>query len=318
MGSMLNETNFKTLYLHQDPSKCLLRSKTDGRQRSILAPPGLQHELLELYTQVVSLHRRDLSSPDFNVRFADRIYRVAVIPEPIAAYSLRRSIDITPDFEKCGIHSRIVEYLLSLEDGMVLFIGPFGSGKTTALTSFTRTYAEHNGAISLTIEDPPEIDIRGIYGTGRVYQIDAPRDRMPAVMSDMMRATYDLLMISEVRSSGIAGELIRASTNGRLLATSLHGYTIEQGLIRLISMAASSAGNSDSALQGILDTLRHTFKAAILMNQIGDDRWGAVAYLLGDSVTRGLIKNNEVADLGEPIRLLRSRLNNAQRSLLDD
>lgn len=109
--------------------------------------------------------------------------------------------------------------LLDSPSGMVLVVGPTGSGKSTTLYAGLRKLAADATRKVITAEDPIEYSIENVQQT----QI---RPRIGFAFADAMRAFVredpDVILIGEIRDHETALEAIRASQTGHLVLSTLH------------------------------------------------------------------------------------------------
>ncbi len=109
--------------------------------------------------------------------------------------------------------------LLQNPAGLVLIVGPTGSGKTTTLSAGLQELADDGTRKVITIEDPVEYAIDNIQQT-RV------RNNIGFGFADAMRAFVrqdpDVILVGEIRDSETALEAARASQTGHLVLSTLH------------------------------------------------------------------------------------------------
>ena len=114
--------------------------------------------------------------------------------------------------------------------GLVLFAGPMGSGKTTAMYHFAR---QLTGKMVLCIEDPIEIQEE------RFLQIQV-NDRADMTYEQLLRVALrhhpDVFIIGEIRDTGTAQIAVRAALSGHLVLSTVHArnvYGVYQRLVNL-------------------------------------------------------------------------------------
>ncbi len=131
--------------------------------------------------------------------------------------------------------------------GLVLCVGPTGSGKTTTLHS-ALSEINHADLKICTAEDPVEITQPGL----RQLQV-MPRIGLTfeAALRSFLRADPDVLMIGEMRDRETAQTAIEASLTGHLVMSTLHTNTAPETITRLIDMGLDPFTFADSLL-GIL------------------------------------------------------------------
>lgn len=144
-------------------------------------------------------------------------------------------------------HFRDFTKLLEKPHGMILCVGPTGSGKTTTLHAAL-------GHINIpkrkiwTAEDPVEITQPGL----RQLQV-APKIGLTfaSAMRSFLRADPDVIMVGEIRDQETAEVAIEASLTGHLVFSTLHTNSAPETITRLLDMGADPFSFAD-ALLGVL------------------------------------------------------------------
>lgn len=116
--------------------------------------------------------------------------------------------------------------------GMLLMVGPTGSGKSTTLYSVINALNTTRRKI-ITLEDPIEYGITGITQipvdtTGK----QAFADELRAVL----RLDPDVLMVGEIRDTDTAKTAIQASITGHLVLSSFHATSSSTAFSRMIDL----------------------------------------------------------------------------------
>jgi type II secretory ATPase GspE/PulE/Tfp pilus assembly ATPase PilB-like protein len=186
--------------------------------------------------------------------------------------------------ENLGLSERedkVVDDIIRHPTGMVLVVGPTGSGKTTTLYSLINTLNSDERKI-ITLEDPVEYFMEG------VVQIPVGGDADPGAFAERLRAVLrldpDVVMIGEIRDTDTAKTALQAALTGHLVLSTFHASSaaaaltrmldlvginplfasaihliMAQRLVRLLDPASKQAYQPDAAikaqLQSVIDTL---------------------------------------------------------------
>ena len=148
------------------------------------------------------------------------------------------------------MHERIFrrfEPLIHRPYGIILVVGPTGSGKTTTLHSALNFINTPEKKI-WTAEDPVEIT------QYRLRQVQVkPKIGLTfaAAMRSFLRADPDIIMVGEMRDQETVRMGIEASLTGHLVFSTLHTNSASETITRLIDMGMDPFNFAD-ALQGIL------------------------------------------------------------------
>jgi type II secretory ATPase GspE/PulE/Tfp pilus assembly ATPase PilB-like protein/putative methionine-R-sulfoxide reductase with GAF domain len=131
--------------------------------------------------------------------------------------------------------------------GMVLVVGPTGSGKTTTLHAGLR-YINRPETKIWTAEDPVEITQQGL----RQVQINPKIGfDFAHAMRAFLRADPDIIMVGEMRDYETARTGVEASLTGHLVFSTLHTNSAPETIVRLLDMGIDPLNFADSLL-GIL------------------------------------------------------------------
>ncbi len=131
--------------------------------------------------------------------------------------------------------------------GMILCVGPTGSGKTTTLHAVLRHINRPDRKI-WTAEDPVEITQRGL----RQVQVHPKIGfDFAAAMRAFLRADPDVIMVGEMRDFETAKIGVEASLTGHLVLSTLHTNSAAETISRLLDMGIDPLNFADSLL-GVL------------------------------------------------------------------
>ena len=152
--------------------------------------------------------------------------------------------------EAQGLTKRNYKELLKLCEksyGIILVVGPTGSGKTTMLHAALR-YINTPDRKIWTAEDPIEITQRGL----RQVQVHSKIGfDFAAAMRAFLRSDPDVVMVGEMRDYETAKIAVEASLTGHLVFSTLHTNSAPETVTRLLEMGIDQFNFSDSLL-GIL------------------------------------------------------------------
>ena len=131
--------------------------------------------------------------------------------------------------------------------GIILCVGPTGSGKTTTLHSVLGFINTPDIKI-WTAEDPVEITQ---YGLRQVQVLPKINFTFAAAMRAFLRADPDVIMVGEMRDKETAEIGIEASLTGHLVLSTLHTNSAVETVTRLLDMGCDSFSFADAML-GVL------------------------------------------------------------------
>ncbi len=142
---------------------------------------------------------------------------------------------------------KVMKSIVAKPYGLVLAVGPTGSGKTTSLHAILG-YINKPGVKIWTAEDPIEITQAGLRQTEVKPKIGLDFARM---MRAFLRADPDVIMIGEMRDEETASIGIEASLTGHLVFSTLHTNSAPETITRLLDMGLNPLNFSDAFL-GVL------------------------------------------------------------------
>jgi type II secretory ATPase GspE/PulE/Tfp pilus assembly ATPase PilB-like protein len=142
---------------------------------------------------------------------------------------------------------KVMKKIIHMPYGLILAVGPTGSGKTTSLHAILG-HINKPGVKIWTAEDPIEITQPGLRQTEVRPKIGLDFARM---MRAFLRADPDIIMIGEMRDEETASIGIEASLTGHLVFSTLHTNSAPETITRLLDMGLNPLNFSDAFL-GVL------------------------------------------------------------------
>jgi len=131
-----------------------------------------------------------------------------------------------------GRDYEVVKKSYSMPYGMILAVGPTGSGKTTTLYSILKILNSPQINIT-TIEDPIEYNIEGV----NHIQVNVKANLTFANgLRTVLRQDPDVIMIGEIRDSETAKIAINSAMTGHLVLSTLHTNDAVTTIPRLLNM----------------------------------------------------------------------------------
>ena len=116
--------------------------------------------------------------------------------------------------------------------GIVIVVGPTGSGKSTTLYSMLSDLNEPGVNIS-TVEDPVEYTLDGI------HQVQVIREKgldFSRALRSLMRQDPDIILVGETRDKETAQAAMEAALTGHMVFTTLHANDTATAITRLAEM----------------------------------------------------------------------------------
>lgn len=232
--------------IHFEPEASFLRIRyrIDGILRQIRVLHKSYWSAMAVRIKVMaSLNIAETRAPQdgrisLNVRGRAIDFRVSTQPtihgENIVLRILDRQKGLVP-LEKLGLAESQLEMLklmIARPEGIILFTGPTGSGKTTTLYSILN-HINAEGINIMTLEDPVEYPMAQIRQTS---VSEATKLDFANGIRSMMRQDPDVILIGEIRDADTAVMAFRAAMTGHQVYATLHTNTAIGAIPRLLDI----------------------------------------------------------------------------------
>lgn len=129
--------------------------------------------------------------------------------------------------------AEVVNEVISHPTGMVLVVGPTGSGKTTTLYSLINTLNTPERKI-ITLEDPVEYNIPGVVQIPVEGGLD--RHDFAERLRAVLRLDPDVIMVGEIRDPDTAKTALQAALTGHLVLSTFHASSAAAAMTRMVDM----------------------------------------------------------------------------------
>jgi type II secretory ATPase GspE/PulE/Tfp pilus assembly ATPase PilB-like protein len=246
--------------VHIEPTQgaTRVRYRVNGVLKQSLDIPRWLHENLIVRIKVLAkldiserrlpqdghITAEDPNSPDI---------RVSILPtrwgEKIVIRLLRRGRSLMT-LGRLGFQTKVEERLHGLirrPQGMLLAVGPTGSGKTTTLYALVNEIRQEPMNI-VTIEDPIEYEVDGIC---QVPVNDKTGLTFSKALRSILRQDPDVILVGEIRDSDTAITAFHAAMTGHLVMSTVHAADAISALLRLAELGVGRTVLA-SALIGVV------------------------------------------------------------------
>jgi type IV pilus assembly protein PilB len=233
--------------IHIEPMEkgVLVRHRLDGLLKEVMDLPKWVHE--GLIARIKIMAGMDIAEKrlpqDGRIRVTsedgrDIDFRASTLRTLHGEKMVLRMLDHrkgVPQLEELGLSTTALNLLrqcLRHQHGMVLVVGPTGSGKTTTLcTALTSIQSERTNII--TVEDPIEYQLPGVNQT----QInDKIKLTFATALRSILRQDPDVILVGEIRDHETARIAMQAAQTGHLVLTTLHTDDAPSAVTRLMDI----------------------------------------------------------------------------------
>lgn len=235
------------IHLENGANGVRIRFRVDGVLHPIaILPRDKYHQLLSSIAIAANL---STSAPDAQTGHINRTYRLAtgedvtlnlrveMVPTVYGQDVVMRLFTVKVELltlDGLGLSEReraVVDDIIRHPTGMVLVVGPTGSGKTTTLYSIVNTLNSPERKI-ITLEDPVEYFMEG------VVQIPVAGDVNAAGFAEKLRAVLrldpDVVMVGEIRDQDTARTALQAALTGHLVLSTFHASSAAAAITRML------------------------------------------------------------------------------------
>jgi type IV pilus assembly protein PilB len=236
------------IHIEPQEDRVRVRYRIDGILYERLSlPKGVQEAVTSRIKILSDLKIDEHRSPQdgrFNFKFGTQEVdlRVSVLPiawgEKIVMRLLRKSGGV-PTLNDLGLRGNALKNLeaaILRPHGIVIVVGPTGSGKTSSLYSLL-TRLNTTRVNIMTLEDPIEYQIPGI------NQVQINTDiglTFASGLRAFLRQDPNIILVGEIRDKETTELAIQASLTGHLVFSTLHTASASGAIPRLMDMGAET------------------------------------------------------------------------------
>lgn len=259
------ERRASDVHIETRDNEVVVKYRIDGVLHPAMAPlakewHGTIISRIKVMSELDIAERRVPQDGRFRVRYKGRFidFRVSIMPSIHGEDAVLRILDkesLSEKFRQLSLdviglsedEMRRFRTYIREPYGMVLVIGPTGSGKTTTLYAALSEIQSDEDKI-ITIEDPIEYQLRG------VTQIPVNEKKgltFARGLRSILRHDPDKIMVGEIRDLETAQIAIQSALTGHLVFTTVHANNVVDVLGRFLNMGVEPY-NFVSALNCIM------------------------------------------------------------------
>lgn len=234
------------VHIEPQEARTRVRYRIDGILTEKLILPKSVHEAVVSRVKILSSLKIDEKRVPQDGRFnfttnGENVdLRVSTLPtihgEKIVMRLLKKDTTV-PTLGELGLDGQalqVVEEVIKIPRGIVLVVGPTGSGKTTTLYSVLHQVNSPKVNI-VTLEDPVEYEMPGI----NQVQINPQAGlTFASGLRSFLRQDPNIIMVGEIRDTETVELAVQASLTGHLVFSTLHTSSAAGSIPRLLDMGA--------------------------------------------------------------------------------
>ena len=247
------------IHLEPQSDEMVVRMRIDGLLRKILTiPTNLQNAVISRLKIMGGMNIAERKIPQdgramVRVKNHELDLRISSMPTVYGEKVVLRLLDRTQraitkqmlGFE--GTDLAHYDALLKNSSGVILLVGPTGSGKSTTMCAMLQELCRDETNI-MTLEDPVEYNIGGV----NQCQINEKTGMtFAAGLRAILRQDPDIIAVGEIRDGETAEIAIRSAITGHLVLSTLHTNDAVSAVDRLADIGVEPYLIS-SALRGVI------------------------------------------------------------------
>jgi twitching motility protein PilT len=202
-----------------------------------------------------------------------------------------------PSLDQLGMPP-VVATFAQQRAGLVLFTGPTGSGKTTALAALVDRINRTSDRNLVTVEDP--VEYVHLPERSLVTHCEIGRDTptFAEALRAVLRADPDVILVGELRDVGTMEAALAAAETGHLVLTTLHTADAAQSVERIADAFPPAA---HAPVRAQLASVLVAVVALRLVPRLGGGRCTAAEVLVATDAVRALIRDGKTHQLRNAI-----------------
>ena len=176
--------------------------------------------------------------------------------------------------------------------GLLLVVGPTGSGKTTTLACLIDRINHSRPSHVITIEDPIEYVHQSDVATVHQREVDSDTHSFAAALKYILRQDPDVVLIGELRDLETVSAALTAAETGHLVLATLHTNDAIQTVDRIVDVFPPH--QQPQARSQLAASLIGVVSQRLLRRADGQGRVAAFEVMLASAAIRTLVRDNKM------------------------
>lgn len=288
--------------------------RINGELEALKVRPLSAADMRTLLYSILSASQRSQYEIDREIDFALALesgqrFRVnAYYQKGRMAAALRTIASRIPSPEELLIPP-IVMHLGDRPHGLLLVVGPTGSGKSTTLACLIDRINSSRPCRILTVEDPIEYTHEGKLATVDQREVHADTQSFAAALKYVLRQDPDVILIGEMRDQETIQAAITAAETGHLVLATLHTNDAVQAIDRVIDVFPS---HQQHQIRSQLAASLLGVVSQRLLPRVGGGRLAAFEVLVANAAIRTMIRD---AKMHQALSVMESNLGDGMMTM---
>ena len=271
--------------------------RLDGYLQQLVPTPVTAAQLAEFVALLPDYTRQLLErrgEVDCAWRWGSERYRLNIYRQREQyAMAVRLLSNVVPECEALGMPPAL-QAVTELSQGLVLIVGPTGSGKTTTLAALVQRINATRAVHIVTLEDPIEYEYPA--GQSLIHQREIGRDTTSFArgLRAALREDPDVILVGELRDSETMAIALTAAETGHLVLATLHTQDVTSSVNRIVDGLQQ---NQQLVRSQLAESLAVVASQRLLARADGQGRVAAYEVLVATDAVRHLIREGQVHQL---------------------
>ena len=271
--------------------------RLDGHLQQLVPTPVTAAQLAEFVALLPDYTRQLLErrgEVDCAWRWGNERYRLNIYRQRDQyAMAVRLLNNVVPECEALGMPPAL-QAVTELSQGLVLIVGPTGSGKTTTLAALVQRINATRAVHIVTLEDPIEYEYPA--GQSLIHQREIGRDTTSFArgLRTALREDPDVILVGELRDSETMAIALTAAETGHLVLATLHTQDVTSSVNRIVDGLQQ---NQQLVRSQLAESLAVVASQRLLARADGQGRVAAYEVLVATDAVRHLIREGQVHQL---------------------
>ena len=271
--------------------------RLDGYLQQLVPTPVTAAQLAEFVALLPDYTRQLLErrgEVDCAWRWGSERYRLNIYRQRDQyAMAVRLLNNVVPECEALGMPPAL-QTVTELSQGLVLIVGPTGSGKTTTLAALVQRINATRAVHIVTLEDPIEYEYPA--GQSLIHQREIGRDTTSFArgLRAALREDPDVILVGELRDSETMAIALTAAETGHLVLATLHTQDVTSSVNRIVDGLQQ---NQQLVRSQLAESLAVVASQRLLARADGQGRVAAYEVLVATDAVRHLIREGQVHQL---------------------